>query len=141
MGYKFPSEEWVKEFQKAINNNKEYEKTARNWSYGAITLVITKEPELGVNDNVYIWLDLDRGKCHEARIVKKEEGESAPFIIEGSYKRWKQVIRKELEPIKGILQGKLKLKKGNLPIIVRFIDAARQLVYSSSMVDTEFLDE
>lgn len=141
MGYKFPSQEWVLEYQKAINSNKDYEKSARNWIYGVIVLVIEKDPSIGLNNDTYLWLDLDQGKCHEAKFVTKEEAEKAPFIIEGSYQRWKQVIRKELEPIKGILQGKLKLKKGNLPVIVRFVEAARQLVYSSTMIDTEFLDE
>jgi len=49
-------------------------------------------------------------------------------------------MRKELDPIKGMMQGKLKLK-GNLPVIVRFVKAAQELVNCTSDVDTRFIDE
>ena len=39
------------------------------------------------------------------------------------------------------MQGKLKLAKGQLPVIVRFVQAARDLVESATMVPTTFLDE
>jgi putative sterol carrier protein len=87
-----------------------------------------------------IWLDLDRGVCREAKAVTTEEAAKAPFCITGEYARWKQVIRKELEPIKGMLQGKLKLK-GDLPTIVREVTSAQALVNSAASLDTTFLDE
>jgi putative sterol carrier protein len=49
-------------------------------------------------------------------------------------------VKEELEPVKGMMQGKLKLK-GDLPTIVRFVKAAQDLVESATMVDTKFLDE
>ena len=68
------------------------------------------------------------------------EAMKAPFCITGDYGRWKQVLRKELEPIKGMMQGKLKLK-GDLPTIVRAVQAAQELVNSAAKLDTKFLDE
>ena len=50
------------------------------------------------------------------------------------------MLRKELEPIKGMMQGKLKLK-GDLPTIVRAVQAAQELVNSAAKLDTKFLDE
>ena len=43
------------------------------------------------------------------------------------------MIRKELDPIKGMMQGKLKLK-GDLPTIVRAVKASQELVNSSATV-------
>jgi putative sterol carrier protein len=69
-----------------------------------------------------------------------EEGAKQPFVITGSYAQWKSVIKKELDPVKAMMQGKLKLK-GNLPMIVRNVKAAQSLVENASKVDTHFLDE
>jgi putative sterol carrier protein len=72
--------------------------------------------------------------------VTVAEAMKAPFCITGDYARWKQVLKKELDPIKGMMQGKLKLK-GDLPTIVRAVKAAEELVNSGGNVDTRFLDE
>jgi putative sterol carrier protein len=61
-------------------------------------------------------------------------------VIRGTYERWKQVLRKELDPVKGMMQGKLQLK-GDLPTVVRYVKASQDLVESSTRVPTKFLDE
>jgi putative sterol carrier protein len=139
MGLPFPSEEWVKVYKDAINNNPEYKTGAADWTHGVVALVCKALPPALPND-IAIWLDLDRGVCHEAKIVTAAEAAKAPFCITGEYSRWKQVIKKELDPIKGMMQGKLKLK-GDLPTIVRAVKASQELVNSCGMVDTQFLDE
>ena len=50
------------------------------------------------------------------------------------------MIRKELDPVKGMMQGKLKLK-GDLPTIIRYVKAANELVNLAQTVPTEFVDE
>jgi putative sterol carrier protein len=139
MAILFPSEEWVTAFGEAINANPEYRTGAADWTHGVVSLVIkATAPQLP--DDFGIWLDLDRGVCREARAVTAAEAATAPFCITGEYARWKQVIGKELEPIKGMMQGKLKLK-GDLPTIVRAVKAAQELVNSSTTVDSQFLDD
>jgi putative sterol carrier protein len=100
--------------------------------------VVKKDEKLGINEDIYLWLDIDKGFCKEAKIVSKEEGEKAPFVIYGDYARWKQIINGELEPIKALAQGKLQLK-GNLAIIVKFVKAAEDMVKTAQKVPTEFI--
>jgi putative sterol carrier protein len=50
------------------------------------------------------------------------------------------VIAGELDPIKGMMQGKLKLE-GDLPTIIRYVRAANELVLLTQTVPTEYLDE
>ena len=69
-----------------------------------------------------------------------EEAAQQPFVIRGEYDRWKLVLRGQLEPVKAMMQGKLKLT-GDLPTIVRSIDAAKALVKCVTYVDTVFIDE
>jgi putative sterol carrier protein len=139
MAFLFPSEEWVAQYAEAINGNPEYRTGAADWTHGVVALVVKALPPR-LPEDVCIWLDLDRGVCREARLTTPEEGARAPFCITGEYARWKQVIAKELEPIKGMMQGKLKLK-GDLPTIVRAVKAAQELVNSATMAPAEFMDE
>jgi putative sterol carrier protein len=135
----FPSEAWLAEYVERINGSDSYREAAATWE-GDVALVIEAEPDKGVPEDVWTWIDLWHGKCREARIVPEGEGERARFVIRAPYSRWKEVIRKELDPIKGMMQGKLRLK-GDLPTIVRHVKAASELVNLAGTVPTEFPDE
>jgi len=136
----FPSAEWVSAYGAAINASDGYRAASTEWTHGAVALVVNPQPEIGIAQPVGIWLDLDRGACREAKIVSQGEADGAPFVISGDYAHWKRVIRKELGPIAGIMQRKLHLK-GSLPIVVRFVRSAEQLVEAATRVPTKFLDE
>ena len=140
MAFKFPSDEWVDAFGHEINTSEEYKVAGKPWTFGVTALVVNPLPEHGLAEPYGIWLDLHEGVCRDARYCTFEEAQTAPFCIVGEYARWKQVIHKELEPVKGMMQGKLKLK-GNLQIIVRNVKAAQALVNCSTQVPTKFLDE
>jgi len=139
MAFLFPSNEWIAAYKDAINGNPAYKPAATTWTHGVVALVAKAQPP-GLMQDTGIWLDLDRGVCRGAKLCTVEEAMTAPFCITGDYARWKQVMRKELDPIKGMMQGKLKLK-GDLPTIVRAVKASQELVNSCSMVDTKFADE
>jgi putative sterol carrier protein len=139
MGLTFFSDEWIATYKDAINGSPDYKSAAADWTHGVVALVC-KAQAPAIPADVGIWLDLDRGVCREAKPVTVAEAMNAPFCITGEYARWKQVLRKELDPIKGMLQGKLKLK-GDLPTIVREVRSAQALVNSAASLDTKFLDE
>ena len=136
---RFPGEEWLKEYIERINQSPSYREAAADWE-GDVALVIEAEPDKGVPEDVWAWLDLWHGECREGRITTDEEGSKASFVVRAPYSRWKEVIRKELDPVKGMMQGKLKLK-GDLPTIVRQVKATNELVNLSQTVPTEFPDE
>jgi putative sterol carrier protein len=136
----YPSEQWLKEYVELINSSKSYEEAANTWE-GDVTFVFEAEADKGGPEDIYAWLDLWHGKCREGKYgVTKEQGEAAKFTIRAPYSRWKEVIKKELDPIKGMMQGKLKLK-GDLPTIVRYVKASNELVNIAGLVPTEFVDE
>jgi putative sterol carrier protein len=136
----FPSKEWLDVYVDRINGSSEYREAAATWE-GDIAYVFEAEPDKGVPEEIWAWLDLWRGECRGARYaVSPEEGEKAKFIIRAPYTRWKEVINKELDPVQGMMQGKLKLK-GDLPTIVRYVKAANELVNLAASVPTEFVDE
>ena len=110
------------------------------WTHGAIALVVTPQPEIGVPEAVGIWLDLDRGVCRGAKLVPAAEAAQAPFVLTADYACWKQVMRKQLNPIAGIMLRKITLQ-GALPIVVKFVKSAEELVQVATRVPTRFLDE
>jgi putative sterol carrier protein len=136
---RFPSEEWLAEYVRRINDSASYREAAESWE-GDVAYVIEAEPDKGVPEDVWAWLDLWHGECREGRLVPAAEGERARFVIRAPYSRWKEVIRKELDPVKGMMQGKLKLR-GDLPTIVKYVKAANELVNLAQTVPTEFADE
>lgn len=136
----FPSAEWVAAYGAAIGASDAYRVASTEWTHGAVALVVPAHPDIGVPDDVGIWLELDRGTCRAAKVVTREEAQRAPFVLTAEYRYWKQIIRKELGPIAGIMQRKVALQ-GSLPIVVRFIKSAEALVEAATTVPTQFLDE
>ncbi len=135
----FPSDEWLTIYAERINGSTEYGDAASTWE-GDVAFVFEAEPDKGVPEDVWAELDLWHGECRGASIVTPEKGGEAPYVISAPYTRWKEVLRGELDPIKGMMQGKLKLQ-GDLPTIVRYVRAANELVNLTQTVPTEFLDE
>lgn len=135
----FPSAEWFHHYRDAINDSDAHREAARGW-VADITYVIEAEPELGVNEDTYAWMDLADGECREVKLVPQDEGERADYVIRAPYSRWKDVIAGRLDPVKGMISGRLVLR-GDLHEITRYVDAARELVSIASVIPTTFPDE
>src|SRR5262249_30515746 len=110
-------------------------------THGVVAMVVKADPALDLPDDTGLWLDVHQGSCRDCRMVSAREAENAPFVIVSSYARWKEVIKRELDPIKAMMQGRLKLTKGHMPTIVKYVNASRELVESTSRVATRFRDQ
>ncbi len=130
---------WIDAYRAQVQQSPSYRKAAATWE-GDITLVIQADASQSIPSDLYVYMDLWHGDCRDLRLVDAEAGGKAKFVITGKYARWKQVIQGELEPIKALMQGKLRLK-GNLAYIVRYVAAAQELVSCTSKVPTLFPDE
>jgi putative sterol carrier protein len=126
-------------YQQRINASSEYREAAATWE-GAVAFVFEAEPDHDVPDDLWALLDLWHGECRDARMLEQEEGERAPYVIRAPYSRWKEVLRGDLDPVKGMMQGKLKVQ-GDLAMIVRYVRAANELVHLTMQVPTRFIDE
>jgi putative sterol carrier protein len=136
---RFPTQEWFDAYVERINTSEEYKVAAADWE-GDIAFLIQAEPDKGVPRDVWGWLDLQHGACLGGGIIDEDRGTAAAYAITAPYTRWKDVLREDLDPIKGMMQGKLKVR-GDLPTIVRQVRAATELVRLTGLVPTEFPDE
>jgi putative sterol carrier protein len=135
----FPSDEWMTIYRERINASSEYREAAATWE-GAVAFVFEAEPDHDVPRDLWALLDLWHGECRDARMLEPAEGERAPYVIRAPYSRWKEVLRGDLDPVKGMMQGKLKVQ-GDLATIVRYVRAANELVHLTMQVPTLFIDE
>lgn len=138
MGIKFPSAEWTAAFGDAINANEGYAKAGKGWTHGSVAYVVEARPELGIERDTAMLLDLHEGKCRNAEMMDAKDARGADFIIVAEYERWKEVLSGEVDPTKAMMQNKLKLEKGHLPTIVKYVVASKELVKSATNIDTDY---
>jgi putative sterol carrier protein len=135
----FPTQAWFDEFVGLVNGSAEYKVAAAEWE-GDIAFEILAEPDRRFPDDVWGYLDLWHGVCRRGGVVSAAEGTTAAYTITAPYSRWKDVVLGRLDPIKGMMQGKLRVR-GDLPTIVRQVRAANELVRLTGEVETVFPDE
>ena len=137
--HRFPSAEWTQALKVALNTDREYREVGKPWTFGPVAMIVRADSSYGLERDAGIVLDVHQGECRGARFV---EGESDPadaeFVIVGTYARWRDVIEGRLDPIKAMMEGKLKLARGHLPTIIRFVEPSRLVVASASKVPTWF---
>ena len=68
----FPSTAWVDAYGVAINASEAYRTASTEWTHGSVALVLPAQPNIGVPEDVGIWLDLDRGSCRAAKLVSRD---------------------------------------------------------------------
>jgi len=128
--------EWVAAFEKLIREDDQYKEVAKTWE-GSVVIHILAKLEVGLTEDIYMLMDLWHGDCRSVRMVPKETGEKADFVLTGEIERWQAVMKKELDVVKAMMQGKVKLK-GSLPKIVRYVKASIRLVDLAAQIDTRF---
>ena len=126
--HRFPSLEWTQALRTALNTDRRYREEGKAWKFGSVAMIVRADSSQGLDRDVGIILDVHEGECRDARCA---EGESDPadaeFVIVGNYARWREVIEGHLDPIKGLMEGKLKLARGHLPTIIRFVESSRRI--------------
>jgi putative sterol carrier protein len=134
--YLMGSPEWVSAFEKLIQDDDNYKQVAKTWE-GTVVIHMLAKPSVGLNNDLYILMDLWHGDCRSVRLVPREAGENADYVVTGELERWEAVLKKELDVVKAMMHGKVKLK-GALPDIVRHIKATMRLVELAGQIDTIF---
>lgn len=130
----FLSQEWIEAYREALNANEAYAEAAQDWE-GDFLFVV--EPGEGAPEGATFYVDLWHGKCREARLLGPDEEADAAFTYAGPYENWKKLIQGEIDPIKGLLTGKFRLK-GSMMKVMRYTKAAKLLVETAGEVPTEF---
>jgi putative sterol carrier protein len=134
MAFKFPSDEWVKEFARQINSSKAYEESGKDWEGDWI---FTVEADDAYPETVYFFIGLYHGKVTDAALIDNESAREAQYFMRGSFTTWRKTIEGKLDPIQGLMTRKFKLK-GNLAKVLRYPRSAKELVNCVLRVPSDF---
>jgi putative sterol carrier protein len=129
----FPSAEWAEAFRTALNQNAAYQDAARAWEGDILFLVRPADPSAPAPG---IHLQLAHGQCSAATYHPDARSVASEFVYEGTPENWARLRRKELDPVKAILDGTFKIR-GNLAKAMRFTRAAKELVETAGQVPTD----
>ena len=111
----FASQEWFEAFGRGSTRSEDYREAAADW-----------EGDIAFRDRGRARPRGPRGRLGLPRPVARrvprrggsidaaERGRRAAYTLTAPYSRWKDVVQGELDPIKGMMQGKLRVR-GDLP--------------------------
>ncbi|MFL6236698.1 MAG: Fis family transcriptional regulator [Thermoanaerobaculia bacterium] len=136
MSYEVFTHDWAVACGEQINENEDYRQAAKNWEW-PLVLTMAADPKLDVPERS-VYLSLYHGDCKEARAATAADLDDVPFIIRADPHTWKRVLDRDLEPIFGLIRGKLKLAKGSLVSLLPYTSAAKEMVLSAACVETRF---
>ncbi|MHA1904197.1 MAG: SCP2 sterol-binding domain-containing protein [Candidatus Thorarchaeota archaeon] len=146
---KFLSEDWLDLYKDALNANEAYAKAASWWT-GDFVFIVRAAGNL--DHDVMAFIGLTHGKCtgvksisgeDEYEVVKPGENASSPeklaveYTYEANYDTWVQILKGDLDPIRGLLSGQSKIK-GEMAKVLKATDAAKELVRTATLIDTEY---
>ena len=133
------STQWASQLKDELNKSSSYKAAAKGWKW-TVGLVIEAEPDKNVPEPVGVVMDLYDGEARDIKVGPAADAQACNFVITAPYSRWKQVATKQLDAIKGMLTGKLKLK-GDLPTIVRYTKASQELTEATTRLSVKWPDD
>ncbi|HME51938.1 MAG TPA: SCP2 sterol-binding domain-containing protein [Candidatus Lokiarchaeia archaeon] len=130
------SQEWVDTYAGLLNESAAYEEAAKTWEGDFIFIALDDKTKEVVKA---AYFDLWHGKSRQQWEVTDVEnpGVTPEFVIQAPMATWKLVLAKKLDPIQGLMAGKLRLT-GTMTKIMRAVKAAQELVNTTTKVETEF---
>jgi putative sterol carrier protein len=134
MGIQFATDEWIKALMAEVNQSAAYAKAAQTWE-GDFYFIVDKGGS--IPEAVYMYMDLWHGQCREAYKVDDPSQKSPAFLMNAPVAIWQQVFEKKIDPIRGMMSGKLKLK-GNMMKVIKTPKAAIELVECCTKIDTVY---
>lgn len=129
------TKEAFKNLTKMAEDNEEVKRIIKNMGegYGFDEEDLKK----GKIDELAVYLDLWHGKCREIKTIKDIDAVDSDNRLRGSYYTWERIAREEIDPMKALMQKKLKLE-GSLIQLMKYIRGAKELVKSIKSVDIQF---
>jgi putative sterol carrier protein len=131
------TEEWARACCEALNRSEAYRASAATWE-GEIILAMQADPAEGVESDRAVYLDTHRGECRRAHVARDEDLERAAFAFRADPDTWKRLLSREMEPVAAVMQGKLRLVRGNLFALAKYAQAAKDMIAAAGEVGGVF---
>lgn len=140
MAHEVFTDAWAKAWCEKINQNQNYKESSGDWNWPLI-LKMTGKPGTAIEQDRCVFADLKNGECLSGRSATETDIEDAPYIVTADAATWKQILSGDMDMMTGIMWGKIKLEKGDLGEITKYVSAAKQLVVSAAEIQTQFPED
>lgn len=134
MSIKFPSEEWVKEWENRLNTSESYAQAAANWEGDNLIVIL---PDENYTQTTYIYINLQHGKASDACLTKSLDEKKAAFTSTAPFGTWRKVLEGRMDVIQAMFSNKIKLV-GSMAAIQRQPKATYELVKVAGTIDTDY---
>jgi putative sterol carrier protein len=132
----FPSKEWLKKLETKLNADEKHKTIAKNWEGD---LFFDIQPQGNLTQPLRFYLDLWHGTCRKAEYNPDESAYPNPaFKWMASYHNLADVLTGKMNPITGMMTGKLKVQ-GNMGYIMRNTATVLDFVRVAQEVTQEIL--
>ncbi len=126
------SNEWAHLYKEKINSNNEFKNLAVSWS-DSLILETTEEKE-----KVGVLLVLKNGECTLAQIADQNDYDNTTYVINAKIDVWRNLLEGKVDPVMAIMQKKLILVKGSLTNLLKYVNAAKELLKTAKQIETYF---
>ncbi len=137
--YYYPSQEWAAASKQGYNQS--FEEKLKNLT-GKFSFNILAAPELGIETDLYFYLDLETGKLQDFGPRTKDfVHENAKFVMNATFQTWKEILTEKSSFTKKFLLGKIKLEKGTKVGAMGIAPHSATLVSFQNQVDLAYPDD
>jgi putative sterol carrier protein len=131
------TDDWARQWCRAVRDNETYRQAAAGWE-GAILVVMSADPAMGVPRSRAVHLELTDGDCRNGRKATPDDRDDAVFELRATPEVWKRLLAGEMEPIWGLMSGKIELARGSISKLIPYARAAKELVASAAALPATF---
>ncbi|NLI70901.1 MAG: hypothetical protein GX364_08575 [Firmicutes bacterium] len=132
----YGSSEWLDLFKETINADQEFQAAAARFS-ASMTIATSIK---GLPKPFYVWMDFHRGKMREWAYMARTSDKKSDFVFNSDYYTWKAICRGEMDVIRAVVSGKIKLSGNRLKMLAQ-TKASLALLKVMEKLDTSFPDE
>jgi putative sterol carrier protein len=125
---------WTTRFREEINRSDKFRTHGASWE-APIALEMSFQGDAKPRR---VILHLHRGTCGDAHCATPDGDEDLELVIRTDVAGWQRILAGRMDPIWGIVSGKLKLVRGSLTDLIPFAQAAKALVDSAALIEADF---
>jgi len=125
---------WTARFREEINRSESFRSHGASWE-APIALEMSFR---GSVEPRRVVLDLHGGSCRNATYGHPVADAGIKLVIRTDVAGWQRILAGRMDPIWGIMSGKLKLVRGSLSDLIPYAKAAKALVDSAARIDARF---
>ncbi|MFC1670436.1 hypothetical protein ACFL20_08580 [Spirochaetota bacterium] len=135
--------EWASMFSDMIKEDEKYKKVSKNWK-GSLVLVFEKDESAGLDNDIFIYMDLIGTECRSIKFVPPDTGKKADYVLYSEYATWKKILKGELNVVKELSLRNIRLTPFNMikaGKLAAKAQAAIRLVGLAGMSGDKFPDD